>query len=278
MQQSNQPARKLAGRIAVVTGASRGIGRGIAIGLGEAGATVYVTGRTIAPPTAGRPGTINDTAEQITAHGGKGIAVACDHADDAQVDRLFERVLSETGRIDVLVNNAFATGPTPVKDIFKPFWELDRGVWDAMHTIGLRSAYVAGALAARAMVRQRSGLIVNVSSFGAVRYHFNLPYHVGKTATDRMTEDMAYELRPHNVAAVSFWPGLVLTDAVTASDSYLDQRKGDTPLYLGRLVAALAADPNTIHKSGWPLAPFELGREFGIDDPLTEEMLLRHQS
>jgi dehydrogenase/reductase SDR family protein 1 len=268
-------SRALQGRICVVTGASRGIGRGVAIALGEAGATVYLTGRTVEAEHSPRPGTIGDTASRVDAAGGRGIAVVCDHRDDSQVEAVFTRILEEQPGIDVLVNNAFSI-PTDAGPLMRPFWELGFDVWDHMHEVGLRSHYVASAFAARSMITRRSGLIVNVSSFGAVRYHFNVPYHAGKAALDKMTADMAYELRPYGVAVISYWPGLVLTDPVVTQTDHYDTRKGDTPMFVGRIVAALAADPATIHKSGMQWATFELGRELGVDDPLTDEMLLAH--
>jgi dehydrogenase/reductase SDR family member 1 len=272
-----QPETKpLTGKVAIVTGASRGIGRGIAVALGESGAKVYVTGRTVEGTGSSLPGSIQRTAEEVTQHGGEGVALACDHTDDAQIASLFARVHEECGQLDILVNNAFATGGAADESLFKPFWELDQSVWDAMIGTGLRAAYVAAAHAARMMITRHTGLIVNISSFGAVRYHFNLPYHIGKTGADRMVKDMGYELRPHGVAAISLWPGLVLTDTVASVGGFSEsqRRKADTPMFIGRLVAALAADPGTIHKSGMAFAGFELGREFGIDDPLTDENLL----
>jgi dehydrogenase/reductase SDR family protein 1 len=268
---------RLDGAVAVVTGASRGIGRGIAIALGEAGATVYVTGRTVNAGDAPRPGTVGETADAVDAAGGHGIAVACDHRDDAQVAALFQQVSADHGRLDLLVNNAFSIPSVErVGSLMAPFWELDTEVWDHMHSVGFRSHYVASVHAARMMVPRRSGLIVHVSSFGAVRYHFNVPYHAAKAGVDKMTRDMAYELRPHDVGVVSLWPDLVLTDTILEHGDAYERRKGDTPLFVGRLVAALAADPATIHKSGMSLGTFELGRDFGIPDPLTDEMLLRH--
>src|SRR5690606_12145613 len=164
------PERPLAGQVAVVTGASRGVGRGIAIGLGEAGATVYVTGRTVAP---GRfPGTIGETAEEVTRAGGRGIAVACDHAVDTEVQALFEQVRVEAGRLDVLVNNAFAI---PDGQLSGPFWELPISQWDTMHTVGLRSHYVATVLAAPLLLAS-GGLVVHVSSAGAKIQAINVAY------------------------------------------------------------------------------------------------------
>ena len=200
----------LAGRVAIVTGASRGIGKGIALELGAAGATVYVTGRTTREGDAPLPGTIFATAGEVTKAGGEGIAVACDHRDDAAVEALFARVAAEQGRLDLLVNNAFAM-PADLTEA-RPFFERPLSDWDTMIDVGTRSAYVASVFAARAMVPAQRGLIVNVSSSGAIEHRWHVVYGVGKAALDRITADTAIELRPHGVAVVSVWPGLVRTE------------------------------------------------------------------
>src|SRR5579871_2265925 len=199
-------------RIAIVTGASRGIGKGIALELGALGATVYVTGRTtvVSGPL---PGTVGDTAAMVNSLGGRGVAVACDHHDDTQVEALVARVLADHGRVDVLVNNVFSS-PTLAPWLGRPFWELPVAAWDEVIDIGVRSHYVAARLVAPAMIAQGDGLIVNVSSSGAVQYAHTVSYGVGKAALDRMTADMAHELKPHGVAVVSVWPGLVRTELV----------------------------------------------------------------
>jgi dehydrogenase/reductase SDR family protein 1 len=259
-------SKPLQGRVAVVTGASRGIGRGVALGLGEAGATVYVAARSTDASRA--RGSIEETADHVTAAGGRGAPITCDFADESQIRRLFEQVVSNEGRVDILVNSAFAIGAKHGRDLYRPFWELDTSVWDAMHTIGLRSNYLASAYAAREMIKRSSGLIVHISSFGSVRYHFNVPYHAGKAGLDKMTADMGYELRPYGVAVLSLWPGLVLTEGVEKATEFFDVRKADSPLFLGRIVAALAADPDTVHKSGMAWGSFELGRDLKIRDPV----------
>jgi dehydrogenase/reductase SDR family member 1 len=256
-------SRPLEGRVAIVTGASRGVGKGAALGLGEAGATVYVTGRST---TAGAlPGTIGETAAEVTALGGRGVAVRCDHAVDEEVAALFARVDAEAGRLDLLVNNAFAI---PDGKLIAPFWELPLSIWDEMHRVGLRSHYVAALEAARRMVPQRRGLIANVSSFGAKLYAINVAYGVGKAGVDRMSRDMARELEPFGVAAVSLWPGIVKTERLLADPARLgfDLTHGESPQFTGRAIAALAAAPDLMAKSGRALVVAELAQEYGFTD------------
>jgi dehydrogenase/reductase SDR family member 1 len=253
----------LEGVVAVVTGASRGVGKGIALGLGEAGATVWVTGRST--QTSKIPGTIHETADEVTRLGGQGIAIAIDHADDEQVKELFRRVQSESTRLDVLVNNAFAI---PDGKLAAPFWELPLSHWDTLHRVGLRSHYVASVFAAPLLMASSRGLIVNVSSFGAKVYAVNVAYGVGKAGVDRMSRDMARELRPRGVTAVSLWPGIVKTERLMLEPDRLgyDPSHGESPLFSGRAVAALAADSGRIARTGQALVVAELAREYGFTD------------
>jgi NAD(P)-dependent dehydrogenase (short-subunit alcohol dehydrogenase family) len=259
----------LAGRVALVTGASRGIGKGIALELGAAGATVYVTGRTLEAGKHPLPGTVGATADEVSRLGGRGIAVACDHRDDAAVARLFERVADEQGgRLDVLVNNAFLIPKELTSG--KPFWECPLSNWDDMVGVGTRSAYVASWHAARLMVPRRRGLVANVSSSGAQEYAWHVAYGVGKCALDRFTADAAHELRKHGVAVVSLWPGLVLTErlegAARAGIPGLDFSRAESPRFTGRAVAALAADPEALRWTGRALAVRELAEGYGFTD------------
>ena len=197
----------LHGRVALVTGASRGVGRGIALGLGEAGATVYVTGRTQEEGTSRSrlPGTVHATADDVTALGGTGIAVPCDAGDDEQVAAAVARVQDEHGRLDVLVHGAWGgyerfTDGTPFNP--GPFWEQPLGLWDAMHRVGLRSAYVTTSLAAPLLLRSDAGLVVCLSSFAGQVHVPPVVYEVAHAATDRLAAAMAEDLRPHGVTAV----------------------------------------------------------------------------
>ncbi|MCU1375433.1 MAG: Short-chain dehydrogenase [Actinomycetia bacterium] len=282
----------LQGKIAVVTGASRGIGKGAALALGELGATVYVTGRTVTPGK-GLPGTVGETADEVTALGGTGIAVAVDHHDDAQVDALFDRIAADHGRIDVLVNNVYPSADLAAW-LGKPFWELPVAAWDGVIDIGLRSHYVAARRAALLMVPAGSGVIVNVSSSGSQQYSHNIPYGVGKAALDRFTADAAHELQRHGVAVVSLWPGLVRTELVMAGASKAADGSGrdvialpgegefdisgaQSPLFVGRAAAALAADPKVMDRTGKAFAVADLASDYGFteDDGSVPNVLVR---
>ena len=258
----------LAGAVAVVTGASRGIGKGCALELGAAGATVYVTGRTVLEGAAPLPGTIGATAAELTALGGRGIPVACDARADREVAELFARVAKEQGRLDVLVNSAFLIPKELTSG--KPFWECPLSNWDDMVGVGTRGAYVASWHAARLMVPRKRGLIASVSSSGAREYAWHVAYGVGKCALDRLTADAAHELRKHGVAVVSLWPGLVLTErlegAAKAGIPGLDFSKAESPRFTGRAVAALAADADAARWSGRALAVRELADDYGFTD------------
>jgi dehydrogenase/reductase SDR family member 1 len=270
----------LAGKVAVVTGASRGIGKGIALELGAAGAIVYLTGRTVdAGPL---PGTIGETAAEIDELGGTGVAVACDHHDDAQVETLFARIRDEQGRLDVLVNNVYSA-PDLAPWLGKPFWELPTRAWDEVIDIGVRSHYVAGVFGVPLMfdTDECIGLIVNVSSSGAIHYAHNVVYGVGKAALDKMTADMAHELRPHSIAVVSVWPGLVRTEIVllgarTTDDGravldlpgegQFDLATAESPRFVGRGVVALAADASALEHSGGTATTAELAQRYAFTD------------
>jgi len=262
----------LTGTIALVTGASRGVGRGVALGLGEAGATVYLTGRTVEEGQASvaLPGTVLQTAREVDQLGGRGVAVRCDHRDDGQVAALIERIRGEQGRLDVLVNNVWG-GYEHFYDgtefwTENGFWTIPLARWDAMFTAGVRAHYVASALAAPLMIERRRGLIVNISAFAGQKADAGVGYAVAKAADDRMAACMAYELRPHNVAAVALYPGLVRTEGVLKAGEYFDLSNSESPQFIGRAVAALAADPEVMRRSGQVLIAAELAEEYGFVD------------
>lgn len=257
----------LAGRVAIVTGASRGIGRGCAVGLGARGATVYCTARRTSPSDPPEAGTVEAVAAEIDSVGGHGVAVACDHRDDAAVEALFARVREERGRLDILVNNAFIIPKELTSG--KPFWEVPLSNWDDMIDVGTRSAYAASRLAAPMMVERDSGLIVNISSSGAAEYSWHVAYGVGKAALDRLTRDAAHELARHHVAVVSLWPGLVLTERNEAQRGRikgLDFSGAESLYFTGRAVAALAADEKVLERTGRALVSRELADEYGFTD------------
>lgn len=259
-------------RVAVVTGASRGVGRGIALGLGEVGATVYVTGRTVEEGSAAvdLPGTIHHTAREVEELGGRGIAVRCDHRRDDEVHALFARVTGEQGRLDLLVNNVwggyeyFFDGTPFWKE--QGFWTQPLSRWDGMFGAGVRAHYVASVLAAPLMIARRAGLIVNVSALAAQKLDAGVAYGVAKAATDRMAACMAHELREHNVAAVALYPGLVRTEGVMRAAEHFDLSNSESPQFVGRAVAVLAADPAIMRKSGQVLVTAELAQEYGFTD------------
>jgi dehydrogenase/reductase SDR family protein 1 len=254
-------------RVAVVTGASRGVGKGIALGLGEAGWTVYLTGRTVRDGDSDRPGSLTSAAGAVTRLGGIGIAVQCDHRSDQETEAVFERVRAEQGRLDLLVNNAtmYTTDIGPPEGT--PFWGQPFDIWDQMSAVGLRSHFVASAFAARLMVPQRSGLIVNVSSAGAIKYTGHVGYNVVKAAVDMLTLTSAQELREHGVAVVSVWPRLTQTEGVlNHPEQFPNASQAWTPQFNGRVVAALAADPELLQKTGKALDVGNLANDYDVDD------------
>ncbi len=262
----------LAGKVAVVTGASRGIGKGIALALAAEGTRVYVTGRTVEAGSYALPGTVGETAAQCDARGGKGIAVAVDHADDTAVAALFEQVRSEAGRLDILVNNAFALP----EDLTDPggFWEKPLSNLQ-MFEVGVRSNFVAAWHAAQIMAPQGSGLIVAISGYTGVSYTYGTIFGTCKSAVDRMARDMAVELEPYNVCSISLWQGLTLTERAQrnlANIPGLEGRAatrpqdGCTPEHPGRVIAALAADPDVMRHSGGTFITAEMADVYGVTD------------
>ena len=263
-------------KIAIVTGASRGAGKGVALGLAEKGMTVYVTGRTKKMGAAKGwdgtplPGTVEETAQAITDVGGKGVGVICDSGDDAQVAKLFEQVMDEQGRCDILFNNAAYIHHQLIEQ--KPFWEKEL---DAQYIldVGLRSAYVASWHAAKIMAAQKSGLISFGSSFGASCYMHGAAYGAQKAGLDKLAHDMAVDLEPVNVQAVSIWMGPLLTErALIAAEVHPEQYKdfmavAESPQFTGHILHAIASDPKAAEISGHTLIGAEIAKDrYGLKD------------
>ncbi|NTX16511.1 SDR family NAD(P)-dependent oxidoreductase [Myxococcus sp. CA051A] len=280
MQGAKQPIAKhlktLTGRVAVVTGASRGAGRAIALVLAEAGATVYVTGRSASAgqTTEGLPGTVENAAEEVTQRGGKGIAARVDHTNEQDVAAFFERVKRESGRLDLLVNNVWGgyeqyDGP----DFDLPFWEQPTEKrWQGMYVAGLRAHFLSSRFAAPLLIGRKAdappGLIVNTVGWAYGEYLRNLYYDVAKSAIIRMSFGMGLELKKHHVAAVALAPGFMRTERVMAEHAKgpFDLSGTESPEYGGRAVAALAGDPRIMERSGKLFTSGDLAREYGFTD------------
>lgn len=263
---------RLDGQVAVVTGASRGLGKGIALGLAEAGAIVYVTGRTVAEGDGGLPGSIATTVDEIGRRGGIGIAVRCDHRIDADVERLFAQVAREQRRLDLLVNNALGSPEQRVLWGRHRFWQVPISLWDDLIDVGLRSHYVAAWHAVPLMVERGRGLIVNVSSHAAgggksEKWRVLLPYSVGKAALHRLTSDMAMELKSSGVAVVEVWPPASRTEGVLAQPEVFGDPSGwKEPIFTGRVLAEWAATADVLAKSGEALVVEDLAQDLGVVD------------
>ena len=243
----------LDGRVALVTGGMKGVGRGVARQLADDGAQVFVTGRS---------------ASDFERVGARTTVIRCDHRDDAQVDAVFERIRREAGAIDVLVNNVWGGYEGMIENgqftWTKPFWEQPLWRWDGMFGAGVRAHYRASQLAAPAMVAQRRGLIVNISFWAAQKHVGNVAYGVSKAATDKLTADMAHELRAYGVAVVSLYPGLVRTEKVMEAAAWIDLSNSESPEFIGRAVSALASDPDVLRHTGRVAA--QLAAEYGFTD------------
>jgi NAD(P)-dependent dehydrogenase (short-subunit alcohol dehydrogenase family) len=274
-------AGALEGRVALVTGASKNIGKGIALEIAASGAVTYLTARSI-EDVPGQLASLDRTVAEIETLGGTAVALGCDHTDDAQVEAVFDRIRDDHGRLDVLVNVA---SPDFSEMVGVAFWDIPfRHITNCLN-VGPRSNYVATALAARLMIPQRSGVVVNISSHGAEAYLLSVPYGVGKAAIDKVTKDTAFELGPHGVAVVSLWPGLVLTEGLLANTVVtedgrrelhgLDVSFGETPKFNGKAVVALATDPDILERAGGSYWSATLAREYGFaedDGHLPPEM------
>lgn len=266
--------RLRAPQVALVTGASRGAGKGIALALGEAGMTVYVTGRSTTH-SLGRlkdvalPGTIHETVAEIEGLGGRGIAVQCDHSDEAQVKALFEEIERRSGRLDILVNNATFIHDSLIDP--GPFWEKPLELVRILD-VGLRSAYVASYYAASLMVRQRRGLVAFISSFGSSCYMHGPAYGAQKAGVDKLAADMGVDFEPHRVASVSLWLGPQITERTAAAmtarpDQYTQfMQQAETPRFNGRVIYALASDSQVMRFNGQTLITAEIAPEYGITE------------
>jgi dehydrogenase/reductase SDR family member 1 len=247
--------RPLDKQIALVTGATRGVGRGVAAVLAQTGATVFITGRSAGDAPPAQPGII---------------ALRCDHRDDSQVEAVFAEIAHRAGPLDILVNNVWGGYERMIENgAFTwglPFWQQPVWRWDAMFAAGVRAHYYASQLAAATMAPRRRGLIVNISFWAAQKHIGNAAYGVAKAATDKMTADMAQELRPHGVTAVSLYPGLVRTEKVMEAAAWLDLSNSESPEFTGRAVHALAADPDVIRHSGAVLVAAQIARDYGFTD------------
>ena len=295
--------KKLVGKVALVTGASRGLGRGIALQLGEAGAKVYITGRqpkaSLSSDMSQLPSLekvaqgkssyskfldFNFNTSEIEDRGGKAAIIYTDHSDMEQVKSLFEQIDAENnGQLDILVNNAYAGVMSINQNGGKNFYEQNPEIWDDINNVGLRNHYYCSVYAARMMVKNRSGLIVNISSAGGLQYVFNVAYGVGKEAMDRMAADMAVELKDENVTVISLWPGVVRTELATKfvgegsvkatrhqdlSEEVTERMfsEGESVEYPGKAIVALASDPKVHKFTGKTLVAADLGDKYGFKD------------
>jgi dehydrogenase/reductase SDR family member 1 len=242
-------------QVALVTGGTKGVGRGIAVELARAGARVYVTGRS-ADESGG-------AADGISL-------IRCDHRDDAQVDAAFARVIREAGGLDILANNVWGGYDNMMENgqftWAMPFWEQPLWRWDEMFHAGVRAHYRASQLAAPSMIARKRGLIVNISHWAAQKHIGNTAYGVAKAATDKLTADTAFELKPHGVVTVSLYPGMVRTEKVMEAAQWLDLSNSESPEFIGRAVVALAADPDAMRRSGQVLVAAALAKEYGFVD------------
>jgi dehydrogenase/reductase SDR family protein 1 len=262
----------LDGQVALVTGASKNIGKGMALEVAASGALTYVTARTLGAGPQ-ELGSLRRTVSEIEEAGGRAVAVACDHTNDAEVEALFSRIRENEGRLDLVVNVA---SPDFSEMVGVPFWEIPFRHISACLDLGPRSDYLTCALAAQIMVPQGSGVVINISSHGAEQHLLSVPYGVGKGAIDKLTRDAATELRAHGVSVVSLWPGLVLTEGLLANAEVaadgtrtlhgLDIGFGETPKFNGKAVVALASDPKILGKSGGSYWSSRLAREYGFTE------------
>jgi NAD(P)-dependent dehydrogenase (short-subunit alcohol dehydrogenase family) len=265
--------KSLFGKVALVTGGSRGAGRGIAIELGKAGATVYVTGRsTKGKSTNDWPGTVDDTAAEINAAGGKGIAVRCDHTVDAETEAVIRQIREEQGKLDILVNNVWGAHDLGVEA--GSFWELPLAHWDTMFTAGVRAQLATNHYAIPLLRKKGDGLIIHTTFWDDGRYIGQFYYDLAKNALVRMAYGLSIELKPDNIAVMAVSPGFMRTELVLEHhgaeeenwEESEDLKKTETPFYIGRAITALAKDPDVLEKSGRVLKAGDLAKEYQFTD------------
>lgn len=258
--------------VALVTGASRGIGKGTAIALAKEGAVVYITARTIHGESSGAKlaGSLSETAKEIHAFGGTCIPIQCDHTDDHATEKVFAQISAEQGKLDVLVNAVWGGYEhfTDGTEFWKEagFWDMPFERWDKMFTAGVRAHFVASSLAARLMIPRGNGLIVNLSFWPAEKNDQGTAYSVAKAATNKMTECMGFELRDKNITVLTLYPGLVRTEAVMANKDFFNLENSESPEFTGRVICALLQDRDLFEKSGKRFVSAALAETFNITD------------
>lgn len=264
---------QLKGKVALVTGGSRGAGRGIAVELGKAGATVYVTGRSIKGKSTNQwPGTINDTVSQIVAAGGRGIAVRCDHTNDSETEALIKRIDSEQGRLDILVNNVWGGNELHIEN--KHFWELPLKHWENMFSSGVRAQLVTNYFAIPLMLQNEKGIIIHTTFWDQDQYTGHFFYDLAKNALNRMAYGLSTEVKQNNIAVLAVSPGwmrteLVLKEFQTNENDWheiAELSNTESPYYIGRAITALASDPDVMKKNGQVLRVGDLAKEYQFTD------------
>ena len=271
----NRYMKPLAGKVALVTGASRGAGLGIAVELGKAGAVVYVTGRSTKGSTTNNwPGTIDDTVLQIEKTGGKGVAVRCDHTNDSETEALIHKIRIEQGKLDILVNNVWGghdlwKDPKP-----QPFWEFSLKHWDTMFTAGVRAQLATNYFAIPLIREQKHGLIVHTTFWDNDKYAGTFYYDLAKNALTRMAYGLSIDLQTDHIPVLAVSPGWMRTELVLLHFQTDEQhwqevealKNTESPYYIGRAITALAADPNVMDKSGQVLKVGDLAKQYGFTD------------
>ncbi|MCY8571571.1 dehydrogenase/reductase SDR family member 1 [Bacillus haynesii] len=265
--------KPLKGKIALVTGGSRGAGRAIAAELGKAGATVYITGRSIRGASTNQwPGTIDDTVSQIEAAGGKGIAVRCDHTNDSETEAVIAKIREEQGKLDILINNVWGAHDLGVEA--KPFWELSLKNWDTMFTAGVRAQLATNHFAVPLLRENNQALIIHTTFWDENKYTGQFYYDLAKNAIVRMAYGLSLELKRDNIAVLAVSPGFMRTELVLkhheSDEAHWqeseDLRRTETPYYVGRGITALAKDPDVMEKSGHALRVGDLAKEYQFTD------------